>query len=332
MEFDRCFSQYIAGDGTVTNVRPNLVFVRSPLVDPKTGILTDVGARFFQDWMEKTDPTLKATGEFLADAPVEDRTEGIGTTVQNLDSKGQADDGFVVTRANEPGILVQGKLTGTARHDDVITFANIFDTVPTVRITAANSLSFATADSANDQLLRLEGLNVTTTGFKVKAVILVDDFSTTARSVNATGVAPDQTATKNLAAEAYDDQYTFQYDVTVNAAEEKFPGVFLFSSITLGFWERASGGTFVLRASQNHTNESDSALILLNQTKSINVDGAALNHEFLITVESTVRNGGSLDSFDTLSWAEASGGLTERDATPDASNYIFWTATEGENG
>ena len=319
----------------MTNVRPNLIFTQHPFVDPKTGVWTQEGARFMQDLIERIDPTLKATGEFLADGVIENRTEGIETTVGNLDSLGQANEGFVVTRANEPGILVQGMLTGTARDGDVITFASPFDNVPTVRLYPANSLSFSVADVASDQLLRLEALDVTPTGFTAKAVILVDDFTVTPHSVNATGTAPNQIATKDQAAEAYDDQYTFQYDVTVDVAEELPPppeGQLAFSSITLGFYERASGGTFVLRATQTHTNVTSSVLVLLNQTKAINVDGAGLNHEFRISIESTVRNGGTLDSFDTLSWSENDSGLTERDATPDASNYVLWTATEGENG
>ena len=312
-----------------TNVRPNLIFVHSPLTDPKTGILTPQGARFFQDLLERIDPTIQSPGQIIATAPIENRTEGIGTTTQNLDVAGQANEGFVVTRSNQPGILAQGTLTGTARNGDVITFANIFDNVPTVRLYPANSLVFSTADSGTDQLLRLEALNVTTTGFTAKAVVLVDDFTTTAQSVNATGTAPTQTATKNLAAEAYDDQYTFQYDVTVNGVDDPDE---LFSSITLGFWDRVAAGTWVLRATQTHINDSGSAITILNTTKAITVDGAGLNHEFRITEESTFRNGGSLDSFDTLSWAEASGALTERDATPDVSNYVLWTAKEGENG
>lgn len=311
----------------MTNVRPNLVFVRSPLVDPKTGILTPEGSRFFQDFLEKMDPTLKATGEFLADAPIEDRTEGIGTTTQNLDALGQANEGFVVTRNNEPGKIVQGMLTGNARDGDVITFPSAFDTVPVVRIYPANSLGFSTADSGTDQLLRYEALDVTVNGFTVKAVILVDDFTTTARSVVPTGVAPDQIATKDQATEAYDDQYTFQYDVTVNALVDRG-----FAGITLGFYERVSGGVFALRGTKTHINSTSSPVTSLNQTRAITIDGAGLNHEFRISEDSEFDGGGSLDNFDSLSWSENDSGLTERNATPDASNYVLWTATEGENG
>ena len=238
-----------------------------------------------------------------------------------LDGLGQAAPGLVVTRSGNPGILSQGLLTGFGRNGDVVTFADPFDTVPVVRVFAANSLMFSAADSANDQLARYEALEITKTGFTIKAAIIVDNFATTLRVVLPSGGV----AIKNLAAEAYDDQYTFQYDVTVNAAIRR-------SIITLGFNEAVSGGAFTLRGTATWTNNTSSPVVLTNKTKAITIDGAGLSHEFKITEESQEENGGSLNSFDSISWNSPDSSVTERDATPDTSHYVLWTAVEGASG
>lgn len=307
----------------MSNPKP-LAWARVPIVNPKSGMMTRDFLRYLQTLELKTGPTLNDNGEIETTAPVSGRTEGLGDTVGNLDSLGQAGEGFVVTRTGAPGILSQGMIEGVARNGDVVVFSTPFDTVPTVKIYPANSKVFFTGDSGSDQIARYEAIDVTKTGFTVKAAILVDTFTGVARSVVPVGVV----ATKDLAAEAYNDLYTFQYDVTVAVAEE--PGKY--SSITLGFEERASGGTFTLRDTARWVNASVSTpATFLNQLKSITIDGAVLNHEFRMTVESQFRNGGTLDSFDLLSWNESSSGVTERDATPDASHYVQWTAVEGRN-
>src|ERR1041385_4119981 len=67
-----------------------LNWLNEPLVDPKTGY----ASQGFRDYLTrvlepKTAPTLTLQGELNSTAPIEGRTEGIGTTAQNLTSTGQ---------------------------------------------------------------------------------------------------------------------------------------------------------------------------------------------------------------------------------------------------
>ena len=87
-----------------------------------------------------------------------------------------------------------------------------------------------------------------------------------------------------------------------------------------------------MRGTATFLNSLSSPLVLTNLKKAITIDGAGNNHEFRITVEAQTENGGSLDSFDSLSWNEPGGAVTERDATPDTSHYVLWTAVEGAIG
>ena len=297
--------------------------IRGPIVDPKTGKISPDFFREIRIWKTKLDNLANLVGEIRAEVNINGRTEGVGTTTQNLDVLGQAAPGMVVTRSVNPGILSHGLIQGQGRNGDSVTFASAFDTVPIVNVYPTNTLLFNVADVASNQYARYEALEVTKTGFVIKAALLVDDFTVTARSVVPSGVV----AIKNLAAEAYDDQYVFQYDVTVAATGSR--GL---SLVTLGFWERANGGTFTLRATATWSNSDVSnPSVLTNKTKAITIDGAGNNHEFTITVESQIGNGGTLDSFDSLSWNEPDSGVTERDATPDASDYVTWTAVEGSS-
>ena len=299
----------------MTNPRP-LAWSRAPIVDAKTGMATPDFLRYLETLELKTAPTLNDRGEIQSGAVVDGVSQGE----------------FTRTRDSVPAIFPSGLLSGQARNGDVVTFNSAYQTVPTVVIFPVNSLVFAAADSANDQLARYEAVDVTKTGFTVKAVILVDNFTTTGRSVVPTGVAPDQIAIKDLAAEAYNDQYTFQYDVTVNRLGPGRGGNPT-SAITLNFEERPTGGgAWTIRDTANwfNTSPTDDA-VFSDVTKAITVDGAVLDHEFRITVASEEGAGGSLDSFDLLSWSTNDSGLTERDATPDASHYVGWMAVEGKN-
>jgi hypothetical protein len=58
------------------------------VVDPKTGMFTPLFQRWWRENFQRTLPTLTTQGEFVNTAPVQGRPEGIGTTVQNVDSNG----------------------------------------------------------------------------------------------------------------------------------------------------------------------------------------------------------------------------------------------------
>ena len=113
--------------------------IRGPIVDPKTGNISPDFFREIRIWKTKLDNLANLVGEIRSEAIINGRTEGVGTTVRNLDPLGQAAPGFVVTRDGNPGILSQGMQTGFGRNGDVITFADPFDTVPIVQVYPAHA-------------------------------------------------------------------------------------------------------------------------------------------------------------------------------------------------
>jgi hypothetical protein len=67
-----------------------LGWLRAPIIDPKTGIPTRYFAEYLAKNVEgKLGPTVNLDGQIQATAPVTGRTEGIGTTVQQLNTTGK---------------------------------------------------------------------------------------------------------------------------------------------------------------------------------------------------------------------------------------------------
>lgn len=66
-------------------------FFQAPLIDPKTGKAMPAFLKWLQNAEIKTGPTLTITndGQIQSSAVINGRTEGVGVTVQNMNSSGQ---------------------------------------------------------------------------------------------------------------------------------------------------------------------------------------------------------------------------------------------------
>ena len=124
---------------------------------------------------------------------------------------------------------------------------------------------------------------------------------------------------KSQASEAWDDKYTFQFDVTVLNQlywEPEFSGympgwvdVGMYVAKSSGVWELVS----VLRV---YGDGGGSSTARTNQTQTVTVDGLGQHagREFGIVLYDELVEGGAIDSFDSVVYSTA-GSPTETSAT-----------------
>jgi hypothetical protein len=228
------------------------------------------------------------------------------------------DKGALIIDGNEATGLAYGIQTGTAADGDVITFDPAFSAVPAI-IFGDGGITYSATLGAVDTQRILQAQDLTTTGFTMKAK-LADLGAPTARTFNFTGTyASSDTATKALAAEAYDDSYTVNFTMRVGGREDTSG-----NTATASVYTRPSGGTFTLRATVTRTNTS-----LASQdyviAQAVIVDGLAANAEVKVEISDTL--GSSTVAGSTVAYSENT--VTETSATPSGSTEISWLAIGG---
>lgn len=266
---------------------------------------TDYGAEFYDSSGFKY---LKANGEGLF-APASGVDQGDGTVYRNI---------------------ARGLDRGSARDGDVITFASAWADIPAVDI-VGGGLSYSAALTGN-QVQDFKAVNVSTTGFTVSAklkelsgapVLHTDTGSTTAGSL-------DHEMHKSQSAEAFDDQYTFQYDVTVRNEWDSESGFWLPGHVSVGIYTNDGGG-WVKRATVGYSGGvASSSTTKANQTYTVVVDGLT-NHggrEFGINIESESIAGGSL-VFDNVKYTTATA-ASSTSATPSGAPDVRYIVLGGE--
>jgi len=216
-----------------------------------------------------------------------------------------------VKRTADPAPLARGIQAGTAQDGDSITFDEPFDEVPQVFFTH-RGISYKSSGLTGDQRLNIEAVGLSPTGFTLRARISELIGSLTGRTASFSG----DTATKSETAEAWDDIYTFQYDVTLGAS----------SNIHLSFWTRPSGGSWTQRATRHHFTGPSGGKTVTNAQVPVTVDGLGANAEFKITIES--ETGTASLTRDPVSWDEATA-PTDSDATSGTDTVVGWIAIEG---
>jgi hypothetical protein len=115
----------------------------------------------------------------------------------------------------------------------------------------------------------------------------------------------DFSKTKGVAAIAWNDQYTIQYDVTVGNAQgtpqEPEP-----TSVTIEFYYKDGAAGWILLGTVGHMNmNTTAALVLTNQTKSFFVTGVAQNDDFGISKGAEVGNPSTLVGMDNFTYFTA---------------------------
>lgn len=126
---------------------------------------------------------------------------------------------------------------------------------------------------------------------------------------------------KSATQESNNDTYVYQYDVTAQEANTKTTGgeeIILFSTITVAFDTRTtSGGAWTERDSQVFANEDTvNDLVLTNLTRNIIVDGLGADAAFRVRVKATSQNGGSIPSFDQVTYSHSGSGAASQTMTP----------------
>lgn len=215
--------------------------------------------------------------------------------------------------------VARGVEPGAANDGDVISFSPIWTNTPTVRF-IPGGLSFNTS-LAGDQSLDFKALNLSGSGFTADLKIkeLTGAITNHIDNVVSTPSVPagvDHSINKTQTAEAHDDKYTFQYDVSFTSPPGE-PDI-----VRVGFYTNDGAG-WVLRATRNHFGESGDP-DLLNQTIVIAVDGLGLNDDFGLNKES---GSGNL-TFDQVSYGTAAAPVTET-ATPAGASSVDYLVVGG---
>lgn len=208
--------------------------------------------------------------------------------------------------------VARGPEAGSARDGDVITFSPAWNKIPTVRF-ISGGISFSPTLN-NSQALDFQAVSLSGSGFtaslKIKELVGTETLHTdTTVSTPSSPAGLDHSINKSQTNEAHNDQYTLQYDVTINNFNTSEPG-----SVSVGFYTNDGTG-WVQRATQSFFGDiGDSQTVRANQTRIVTVDGLGLNDDFGINVESDQAGGSSLN-FDSVKYTTATASATET-ATP----------------
>jgi len=228
-------------------------------------------------------------------------------------------------------VLTEGMATGVAFDGDTFVFDPARDAVPTIVWGAGGKTesSALTPPTWKD----FQAQSLTTGGFTAFLKISEIEGSLTSRIETGatTGGTFDFEMNKDETAdEAFDDNYTLQIDVSVNAAvggAETNP-----STVTVAYLAN-NGAGFVEKATKTFTNfNTGSAKTFLNNLQTINIDGMGLNDDWAVNVKSTGGNGGSITAFDNVTYESGSAGASTESATPTGVSGINFEIKSGEEG
>lgn len=228
-----------------------------------------------------------------------------GTLRQNLPSAIGATQDTGVIRNLGKGLSIVRLNDG-----DVYTFPTAWGSglVPSVVALQSGYLS-------STEYLDCRALSVSASGFTAycKRVTAASPTPVTETTLVAASAPRVAEISKGTAAEAYDDTYTFQIDVTITN-QALGGGEYNAGRVTVGFWTY-DGATWVLHTTRTYYGAGNAATTArLNQVVSVSRDGMGSGDRFGVSVESTLYGGG-VSSFDNVKYGTASG-QTINSATP----------------
>jgi hypothetical protein len=231
-----------------------------------------------------------------------------GRIAATINGAAQLVNGVTVQQGNASNTYrnaTMGLEAQQGRDGDVVTFTDAWDDIPVVKF-SAGGLSQANA-LANDQFQDIKAINVSTSGFEISAELKELAGSTVARTDTgavSTGTQ-DWEIHKSQSSQAFDDSYTFQYDVFINNQFNSEVG-YLPGQVQVGLYTNDGTG-WVKRATLTHNGGFGVAnTTRANQTSTIVVDGLT-NHggrEFGINIESDTAGGSTLN-FDNVTYTTA---------------------------
>jgi len=252
------------------------------------------------------------TGEWVGNTLIGDGQLSTGVTT---------DDGGGTLRS-----VAHGMAIGSADDGDSITFANSWGNIPNVTL-FPGGLNYSSTGLSGDQTYDYTALNISTSGFDMRAKLTELSGAGTLRtdSTSSTPSSPsglDHSINKGQTSEAYNDQYTYQFDVTV-------ANLFIGASNYAAGWVKVGlytndGGGWVKRGTVTVVGAAgaSSTTSRLNNTATITVDGLGLNDDFGVTLEDAlVATGSSITSFDQVTYTTATA-PTSVTASPSGANAI----------
>ncbi len=230
-------------------------------------------------------------------------------------------------------IMSIGNSQRTARDGDAVTFNTTWDSgdLPEVEFYNGGLTYDSGGTLTGDQVQQFKALNISASGFTAELLLSGTAGATTLR----TDGPGTETSTdvwelhKSQVAEAWDDQYTFQIDVTLGSRFSAHDNDFVATNSTFGFYTNDGGG-FVQRGTLTLSSIAGQASnAVLNQTKTITVDGLGQHagFEFKTLIESG-RALTAIDSLDSVKYSTA-GAPTTISATPSTVSPVPYVVKGG---
>ncbi|MCW8855913.1 MAG: hypothetical protein OQJ95_01010, partial [Kangiella sp.] len=196
---------------------------------------------------------------------------------------------------------------GYIRDAGSYTFPTPFNTPPVIKF--RGGVTYSTTLTGKQNLVS-KAINVSSSGFdaslRIKELAGGSTLNTdTSGTSNVDGM--DFVKHKSQSAQAWDDNYQFQIDVTINNIYNEefdtwFPG-----SVTVGYYTNDGSG-WVKRGEKTFSgNNYSSSQTHLNDEHTITVDGLSnhAGHEFAVDVISVSSAGGSITAFDNVKYYTA---------------------------
>lgn len=227
-----------------------------------------------------------------------------------LDAGITANDGTGAAREIAKGVEV-----GYASDGDAITFSQQWESVPAVVFMPGG----ITSDSGlgADQHLVAEAIDVTVSGFTAR-IVLRDAATSTSTWTDSVGAVETVTDTTwdmpkyGSALAAWDDRYTFQFDVTVQnrllGTNWILGGVYESGTVRVGIYVSLTSGVWTKVGESLITGGFTAATTTVsNVIKTVSVDGLTQHagYEFRVKLESSQFDGSSIDAFDSVTYETA---------------------------
>ena len=200
-----------------------------------------------------------------------------------------------------------GLESGSARDGDVITFANAYSSIPSVQW-LPSGLTTASSTLTGDVAVAYDAVDLTTTGFT--ASVLLKELAGTPASHTDTGAVVGATYDYELEkatttpANAWDDRYTFTFNVTVQNTSTSEPG-----QCVVGIYVKTtSGGAWVKYGTKTIFGATGSITTTkTNQTLTVTVTGVTdfTGVQFAVNIESSSPAGSVLTGLVSVAYETA---------------------------
>lgn len=238
-------------------------------------------------WCSYVQATTMGGGEALTNnTAVQAHRSSLDDVLFDLHTDAGMDQGDASMRR-----IPNGLMRGYASDGDSFTFVPPFDVAPTIVFFSGglvyDGTSGRTLSGANSWMQNFQAITLTNTGFS--AYLKLEETAGTPTDRTITGDTPvagyDWEGNKDLATEAWDNNYTFTYDITVySGSYESELGAYLTASATVGFYANNGGGWVEIDTTYHTSGGANPSSAYTDQTYVVNVSGMGLNTDFAMDI------------------------------------------------